>query len=50
MSKAKETHLWFEKGDDEIQVESYSKKLNDAILELNEKVPGHSRHLIADRC
>ena len=40
MSKAKETHLWFEKGDDEIQVESYTKKLNDAILELNEKVPG----------
>ena len=40
MSKAKETHLWFEKGDDEIQVESYTKKLNDAILELNENVPG----------
>lgn len=40
MSKAKETHLCFEKGDDEIQVESYSKKLNDAILELNKNVPG----------
>lgn len=40
MSKAKETHLWFENGDDEIQVESYTKKLNDAILELNENVPG----------
>lgn len=40
MSKAKETHLWFEKGDDEIQIESYSKKLNDAILELNKNVPG----------
>ena len=40
MSKAKETHLWFEKGDDEIQVESYTKKLNEAILELNENVPG----------
>ncbi len=40
MSKAKETHLWFEKGDDEIQIESYSKKLNDAILELNENVLG----------
>ena len=40
MSKAKETHLWFEKGDDEIQVESYTKKLNESILELNEKVPG----------
>lgn len=40
MSKAKETHLWFEKGDDEIQVESYTKKLNDAILELNKNVPG----------
>ncbi|MBQ8765195.1 MAG: hypothetical protein IJZ16_00145 [Clostridia bacterium] len=39
MSKAKETHLWFEKGDDEIQIESYTKKLNDAILELNENVP-----------
>ena len=39
MSKAKETHLWFEKGDDEIQVESYSKKLNEAILELNKNVP-----------
>ena len=26
--------------DDEIQVESYTKKLNEAILELNEKVPG----------
>ena len=47
MSKAKETHLWFEKGDDEIQVESYSKKLNDAILELNEKVPG-SVYIIDD--
>lgn len=40
MSKAKETHLWFEKDDDEIQIESYTKKLNDAILELNENVPG----------
>ncbi|MDD6528278.1 MAG: hypothetical protein PUF31_10835 [Oscillospiraceae bacterium] len=40
MSKAKETHLWFEKGDDEIQIESYTKKLNDAILELNKSVPG----------
>lgn len=40
MAKAKETHLWFEKGDDEIQIESYSKKLNDAILELNKNVPG----------
>ena len=40
MSKAKETHLWFEKGDDEIQIESYSKKLNEAILELNKNVPG----------
>ena len=40
MSKTKETHLWFEKGDDEIQVESYTKKLNDAILELNKNVPG----------
>ena len=40
MSKTKETHLWFEKGDDEIQVESYSKKLNEAILELNKSVPG----------
>lgn len=40
MSKAKETHLWFEKGDDEIQIESYTKKLNDAILELNKNVPG----------
>ena len=35
MSRVKETHLWFENGDDEIQVESYSKKLNEAILELN---------------
>ena len=40
MSKAKKTHLWFEKGDDEIQIESYTKKLNEAILELNEIVPG----------
>ena len=40
MSKAKETHMWFEKGDDEIQFESYSKKLNEAILELNKNVPG----------
>ena len=40
MSKAKETHLWFEKGDDEIQIESYTKKLNDAVLELNKNVPG----------
>ena len=40
MSKAKETHLWFEKGDDEIHVESYTKKLNAAILELTENVPG----------
>ena len=47
MSKTKETHLWFEKGDDEIQVESYSKKLNEAILELNKKVPG-SVYIIDD--
>ena len=40
MSKAKETHLWFEKGDDEIQIESYSKKLNEAIIELNKNIPG----------
>ena len=40
MSKAKETHWWFEKGDDEIQIESYSKKLNEAILELNKNVSG----------
>ena len=40
MPRVKETHLWFENGDDEIQVESYTKKLNDAILELNKNVPG----------
>ena len=40
MQKVKETHLWFEKGDDEIQIESYTKKLNEAILELKENVPG----------
>ena len=39
MSKAKETHLWFEKGDDEIQVESYWKELNEAILDLQKTVP-----------
>ena len=39
MAKAKETHLWFEKGADEIQVESYTKKLNEAMLELNKNVP-----------
>ena len=40
MLQAKETHLWFEKSDDEIQTESYTKKLNEAILELKENVPG----------
>lgn len=39
MPRAKETHLWFEKGDDEIQVESYWKELNEAIFELQKVVP-----------
>ena len=34
MSKAKETHLWFEKGDHEIQIESYSKKLIISLTNL----------------
>ena len=32
MPRVKETHLWFENGDDEIQVESYWKDLNEASL------------------
>ena len=40
MPRVKENHYWFAVGDDEIQVESYSKKLNEAILELNKNVPG----------
>lgn len=40
MSKVKETHLWFLKGEDEIQVESYCKDLNEAILDLQKEVPG----------
>lgn len=32
MPRVKETHLWFEDGDDEIQVESYWKDLNQAEL------------------
>lgn len=39
MSKVKETHLWFLKGEDEIQVESYCKDLNEAILDLQKEVP-----------
>ena len=39
MSKIKETHLWFTQGDDEIQVESYCKELNKAILNLHKNEP-----------
>ena len=39
MSRVKETHLWFENGDDEIQVESYWKDLNEAIFDLQKTVP-----------
>ena len=39
MSRVKETHLWFENGDDKIQVESYWKDLNEAIFDLQKTVP-----------
>ena len=39
MPRVKETHLWFENGDDEIQVESYWKDLNEAIFDLQKTVP-----------
>lgn len=39
MRKPKETHLWFVKGDDEIQVESHCKELNKAILDLKKVAP-----------
>ncbi len=37
--KTKEVHLFWSLGDDEIQVESDDKKLNQKILELREAKP-----------
>ena len=39
MSKTKETHLWFVHGDDEVQIESYLKELNKAVLKLHHDEP-----------
>ena len=35
----KETHLFFEQGDDEIQIRSWEKDLNAAVRKLKEKYP-----------
>ena len=35
----KETHLFFEQGDDEIQIRSWDKDLNAAVRKLKEKHP-----------
>ena len=39
MSKTKETHLWFVHGEDEVQIESYFKELNKAVLKLHHDEP-----------
>ena len=35
----KETHLFYEQGDDEIQIRSWDKDLNAAVRKLKEKHP-----------
>ena len=37
--KAKECHLFYGIGDDEIQIDSFDKKLNESVLNLAEKEP-----------
>ena len=38
--KVKECHLFYGIGDDEIQIDSFDKKLNESVLNLAEKEPG----------
>ena len=38
--KTKECHLFYGIGDDEIQIDSFDKKLNESVLNLAEKEPG----------
>ena len=45
MRKPKETHLWFIKGDDEIQVESHCKELNKAIPSQTPQSPKRTKTL-----
>ena len=39
MSKARETHIWFVHGENEVQIESHFKELNKAILKLYQDEP-----------
>lgn len=39
MSKSRETHIWFVHGEDEVQIESYFKELNKAVLKLHQDEP-----------
>ena len=45
--KVKECHLFYGIGDDEIQIDSFDKKLNESVLNLAEKEPG-SVYIIDD--
>ena len=45
--KTKECHLFYGIGDDEIQVDSFDKKLNENVLKLAEDEPG-SVYIIGD--
>ena len=45
--KTKECHLFYGIGDDEIQVDSFDKKLNESVLKLAEDEPG-SVYIIDD--
>lgn len=45
--KSKECHLFYGIGDDEIQIDSFDKKLNESVLNLAEKEPG-SVYIIDD--
>ena len=37
--RKRETHVWYVHGDDVINVESYSRKLNNGLMKLQEKEP-----------
>lgn len=39
MSKSRETHIWFVHGEDEVQIESYFKELNKAVVKLHQDKP-----------
>lgn len=45
--KTKECHMFYGIGDDEIQIDSFDKKLNESVLKLAEKEPG-SVYIIDD--